>query len=155
MACSLLRIPPSSPLFSHSVTLWPRRAAVTAASMPPTPPPATSTLLGFRTGTISIPSSSCPIMGLTAQRRVDVFTRSDIQVKHRKHFTMSSGWFAITLDGKYGSASNSLPISIISALPEAMISSIMAGSFMAPKVATGTCTCFLTSAARWTLQPCS
>ena len=39
--------------------------------------------------------------------------------------------------------------------PDAMISSICAGSFKAPMVATGLLTCFLISSARYTFTPCS
>ena len=60
----------------------------------------------------------------------------------------------IALFGSSGSASSALAISTTSALPDAMISSIWAGSFSAPMVATGFFTCFLISAARYTLSPC-
>ena len=50
--------------------------------------------------------------------------------------------------GSSGSARRARAISMTSALPLAMISSICAGTFKAPMVATGTLTCFLISAAR-------
>lgn len=50
-------------------------------------------------------------------------------------------------------AGDAQAISTTSALPEAMISSIWAGSFRPPMVATGLETCFLISAASQTLSP--
>ena len=64
---SQLSTPPSFGPFSQRMTLWPRLTAVRAASMPPTPPPATSTVFFSFTGGMARYSSSWPTSGLMAQ----------------------------------------------------------------------------------------
>ena len=154
-ACSVRKMPPSSLPASHSVTSWPRSAATYAATMPAMPPPTTSTRLLCAAGVKSMPSISRPMRGLTAQRLVCVTGRSAMHVKQRRHLTISSPRFAMTLLGISGSARSARPMTTMSATPDATTSSICAGSENAPTVATGTLTCFLISAARYALHPCS
>ena len=60
------RLPPSSSLFSTSVTSCPLLASVMAASIPAGPPPAISTLLtSFAAGIPALASSCCPMVGFT------------------------------------------------------------------------------------------
>lgn len=55
-----------------------------------------------------------------------------MQVKHRRHLTILSSCPAMTLLGRKGSASSSRAMSMTSAWSFSKISSIMAGSLMAP-----------------------
>ena len=65
-AAAAMNTPPSSPVFSKSVTLCPLRVSMRAASMPPTPPP-TMAMFFFVPASVRSHSVSSIAVGLTAQ----------------------------------------------------------------------------------------
>ena len=100
-------------------------------------------------------SSSWPVSGLMAQwkcRPAPVEAKQDMQ-RMQRPISSSRPVRAFTM--KSGSARVWRANSTTSAPPEAMTSSIMAGSVKAPTVATGVLTCFLISRAYLALQPSS
>ena len=104
-------------------------------------------------GGINCSSYSRPISGFAVQRAVWRVKRPDWQFAQRWQGRMSAASPRCAFFGRSGSASIWRPSATMSALPEAIASSIIAGSLKPPTVVTGTCTTRLTAAARWSRCP--
>ena len=120
--------PPSFEFFSNRVTLCPSIAATLAASIPPGPPPITTTFFGESVFLISNRTSSIAC-GLIAQLSfVCLFQMRPIQYSlQRRQGLTSSGCPVISLLGRYGSAINARPMFTKSTFPLSINSTAESG----------------------------
>ncbi len=143
--------PPGWSCLSTSTTLWPRRAAMYAASMPAGPAPTTSTFFFSAAG--SKPASSCSTSGLTVQEMGLPNMMPFRQRRQPMQGRTSSARPAAALLQNSASHRLARPIMQMSAAPSSMSSSAIQASLMRPTVATGIFTCFLISRER-SAWPC-
>ena len=146
--------------FSSRVTSWPRSAAVTAAYMPDTPPPTTTTLrLPRGLGALRQRSSRWD-QGLTAQCHssgmglVSGSEARGLKQEQRRQGAMVSSRPVRALFTNSGSANCCRPMATKSHWPEARAASIWSGLLKPPTATTGTRTWALMAPARSRLHPC-